>query len=155
MLWMIYVGFTAAAWIDRFATWRGALVKKHDAGQDVTLRPMPSFNSAVIALTNGESAAAVTAATALRQMPDETRERLVTLARSQTVPHVIYLAAPDVPAEEVDRLRELLISFSVDDPNGRAFFERTGFAGLDPVGEEQLRALDPYVADLKQALSAE
>jgi hypothetical protein len=68
---------------------------------------------------------------------------------------VIYLAAPDVPAEEVDRLRELLISFSVDDPNGRAFFERTGFAGLDPVGEEQLRALDPYVADLKQALSAE
>jgi starch synthase (maltosyl-transferring) len=29
--------FTAAAWIDRFGTWRDALRKKHDAGQDVGL----------------------------------------------------------------------------------------------------------------------
>jgi starch synthase (maltosyl-transferring) len=29
--------FTAAAWVDRFATWREALVKKYAAGQDVTL----------------------------------------------------------------------------------------------------------------------
>ena len=121
------------------------------SGQEVTLHPMPSFNSAVIALTNGESAAAVTAATALRQMPEETRGGLVTLGASRVVPHVIYLASPDVPAEELDRLRGLLLAFS-GEARGREFFERTGFAGLDPVSEEELRTLDPYVEDLKKAL---
>lgn len=130
------------------------LLKEHglQAGRDVLLQPMPSFNSAVIALTNGESAAAVTAATALKQMPEETRSRLVTLAKSKTVPHVIYLAAPNVPGTEVERVRELLRTFATDPTRGRPFFERTGFGGLDPIDEEQLRTLDPYVADLKQAL---
>lgn len=132
-----------------------ALLREHglQPGKDVTVQRMPSFNSAVIAVLNGKSAGAITAATALRQMPANVRDRLVTIASSEVVPHVIYMAGPEVPHTEVERARNLLLNMSAD-PNGLSFLERTGFAGLDPVSDDELKSLDPYVTELKQALTA-
>lgn len=122
-------------------------------GRDVDVRHFGSFNSAMLAVHAGKASAAVTAATALKQMAPEVRDALREIATTPAVPHVIYLAHPRVPAAEVRQLRELLVAFGKH-PGGAAFFEQTGFAGLEPPTPEQLRTLDPYVSALKRRLHA-
>jgi len=120
-------------------------------GRDVSMRAQVSFNSAVIAMRNGESAAAVTAATALNQMPAEVRDSLITLATSKSVSHVVSMANGKVPAEEAATMQRLLSEFGRQ-PAGKEFFQATGFIDFVRVSEEELRVLDVYVADLKKQL---
>jgi phosphonate transport system substrate-binding protein len=122
--------------------------------RDVTLRAMPSFSSAVIAMRNGESAAAVTAATALNQMPADTRARLTTLATTKSIPHVMCLAGPKVPAAESAEVARLLLAFADSGAAGNDFFATTGFVAFTRTSEAELRSLDVYVAELKKRLAA-
>ncbi len=121
--------------------------------RDVTVRAMPSFSSAVIALRNGEAAAAVTVATALNQMPQDIRARLTTLATSRPISHIMFLAGPQVPQAEAAEVRRLLLAFAGADPRGEQFFGATGFQSFTRIGEEELRALDGYVVELKKRLA--
>jgi ABC-type phosphate/phosphonate transport system substrate-binding protein len=128
----------------------------HDHGldptRDVTVRSLASFNSAILAVVNGEAAAAVTAPTALNQMPEATRASVRTIAASPAVPPLMYLASPAVPAAEVEAVQRALLAFGAE-PGGREFFKRTGFDGYAPLTTDELRALDPYVAGLKRQLA--
>lgn len=123
-------------------------------GRDVTFKPQASFNSAVIAMRNGESAGAITAPTALNQMPAETRDSLITLATSKAVPHVMCLASSKVPADEAAEMTRLLLAFAAPNAGAEDFFKATGFIGFARPNEAELRALDSYVANLKKQLVA-
>ena len=123
-------------------------------GRDVEVRHLASFNSAVLAVHNGQSAAALTATTALKQMPEEVRNGLREVAMTRAVPHVIYLAHPQVPAAEVNRMTELLLAFEKRSPQGSEFFDKTGFLGYERPTPQELRSLDPYVAEVKKQLAA-
>jgi len=131
------------------------LLREHGLvpGRKVTVRAYASFNSAVLAVQNGESDAAFTAQTALNQMPEETRSALRTIASTKVVPHVIYLASKQVPPKEVERMTRLLLSFSEDKPRGASFFKQTGFLGYVRPTAAELRNLDPYVTELKHQLA--
>jgi len=123
-------------------------------GRDVTMRPQASFNSAVIALRNGESAAAITAATALNQMPSEIRDSLTVLATTKAVSHVVSLANSKVPPEEAATMARLLTEFSKTQA-GKEFFKATGFIDFIHVSDEELQALDVYVGILKKQLNTQ
>jgi phosphonate transport system substrate-binding protein len=131
------------------------LLRSHglEPGKTITVRPSASFNSAVLAVQNGESDAAFTAQTALNQMPEETRSALRTIAATKVVPHVIYLANKKVPLKEVERMTRLLLGFSEDKPRGVPFFEQTGFLGYVRPTATELKNLDPYVTELKHQLA--
>lgn len=121
-------------------------------GRDVNLHAQTSFNSALIAMHNGESAAAITAATALKQMPAEVRENLVVLATTKSVPHNVCLASSKVPPHEAAEMTRLLLAFG-NTPAGEAFFRDTGFVGFVRSTEDDLVALDAYMVDLKRQLA--
>jgi phosphonate transport system substrate-binding protein len=121
-------------------------------GNNVSVRPSASFNTAVLAVQNGESDAAFTAQTALNQMSDETRATLRTIATTNAVPHVIVLASKRVPPKEVEHMTRLLLDFAEDKSKGVPFFEQTGFLGYVRPTAAELRDLDPYVAELKRQL---
>jgi len=124
-----------------------------EPNRKVTMRAYASFNSAVLAVQNGESDAAFTAQTALNQMPEETRSALRTIATTNTVPHVIFLASKKVPPIEVERMTRLLLEFSENKPRGAPFFEQTGFLGYVRPTAAELKNLDPYVTELKHQLA--
>ena len=131
-----------------------AVLREHGLvpGRTVSLRDYRAFNSAVLAVSAGEVAAAVTAETALNQMPPAVRGAVRRIASSPVVPHVMLIAHGAVPERERERVKALLLSFG-DDPAGKRFFERTGFGGYEPVAEQGLRALDPFVDDVEAALA--
>lgn len=121
--------------------------------RDVFLKSESSFNSAVIAVRNGASAAAATSPTALKQMPPEIRGSLLTLGTTKPVQGITYLASRKVPAKELAEMQQLLLEFSAT-AAGKAFFKNTGFIDLVRTSEDEMRALDVYVAELKKQLGA-
>ena len=120
-------------------------------GEDVIIRAYPSFNSAVLAVANGGCAAAVTAQSALNQMPAKIRAGLNTLAGSKAVPHVVLLANSQVPGAERERMKALLLAFN-DDPEGSLFLQRTGFQAYVEVKSGELVTLDPYLDEISAEL---
>jgi phosphonate transport system substrate-binding protein len=132
------------------------LLRDHglEPGKQVSVRPAASFNSAVLAVQNGESAAALTAPTALHQMPEATRAALRIIGTTRSVPHVIFLANRKVPSAEVERMTRLLLDFVADKTYGEPFFQHTGFQGFVRPTAEELRSLDPYVTELKRQLAS-
>ena len=120
-------------------------------GRDVSMQAQTSFNSALIGMRNGESAAAITSITALMQMPAETRADLLTLATTKAVPHNVCLANSKVAPAEVAEMTRLLLNFGAT-AAGEAFFHDTGFIGFVRITEDELRAVDGYVPEIKRRL---
>ncbi len=132
------------------------LLREHGLtpGRDVTVQPFPSFSSAVLAVYNGEADAAMTAETALTQMPKEVRSAMRIIGASAPVPPVMYMAHPRVARAELDQMLRLLLEFSGDRKYGAAFWRKTGFEGFERLRPAELRRMDPYLADLKRQLAA-
>ena len=121
-------------------------------GKDVELRAMPSHDTAVLALQKGDTAAAIVSVTALQQMPEELKNNIRTLAISNGIPHIMFLAHPKAPRREVADMTTLLLAFAENTPEGRRFMGDTGYIGLRPPTAREMKSLDPYVGDLKTLL---
>lgn len=122
-------------------------------GKDVVLQPVPSHDAAVLSLQkeNG-AAAAIVAVSALQQMPQELKGSVRTLATSNEVPPIMYLARPKTPRREVAHMTRLLLEFAENTPEGKKFMSDTGHLGLRPPTASEMKSLDPYVSDLKTLL---
>jgi len=121
-------------------------------GENVTLQTSSSHNSAVLSVQKKESAAAITATGALQQMPLELRSSVRILGKSDGVPNIMYLAHPGVPLAEVMRVRDALLDFADNTPEGRAFMDSTGFVGWRSPTAKEMSRLDPYANDVKDML---
>jgi phosphonate transport system substrate-binding protein len=116
---------------------------------DIKTRAYTSVNSSVLAVINADSDAAITAQTALNQMPENVRNNLRVIATSPPVPHMIYLANKQVPPAEVEKMVAILLDFSADTKRSEVFFKQTGFLGYARPTDDEMKNLDPYVAELK------
>lgn len=121
-------------------------------GTDVTVAPRVSHASAVLAVIQGEAAAAVTSVTALAQMPPEFEAAVKVIATTQRTPHVFYLANHKLPSGEISRIKRIVLEFAENTPEGRRFIARLNHQGLVRPDPGDLESMDPYVAQLKALL---
>lgn len=121
-------------------------------GTNLTIRAYPTFASAVLAVSTGEAAAAVSAATAFNQMRKTTGKMMMTIAESSSVPGVMIIARSDVDVSQRDAVRELLVKFHLSEA-GERFFTRTHFKRYRIPLDSELASLDPYVQQLKAVLA--
>jgi len=130
------------------------LLKKNGLtpGKDITVQPHPSFNAAILAVQNQQTAAAITAPTALNQMSEALRDSLRVIGTTANTPHVIFLANRQVPNPEAEQLTRALLEFIHDQRYGAAFFKQTGFQGYQRTTPAEMRSLDPYVLELRHQL---
>jgi phosphonate transport system substrate-binding protein len=120
--------------------------------KDLIIVPYPSHSSSVLAVTTGEVDAAFTAVTALNQMLATARDAVRTIATSPDVLAVMLIAREDVPPQEREKVRSLMLRFDQTD-EGRAFMVRTKLQGYREVTASELALLDPDVEALKVELS--
>lgn len=110
--------------------------------------PMPSVNSALIALERDELGAVVLTASQLQTLPPGTPGGQRTLARIGEVPGPVYVARPGTPPERLARLREALTGLTPDParPRSAANTRPVALAAAD------LDPLEPYAAYLRRQL---
>lgn len=121
-------------------------------GRDVSVRSTSSHANSLAALQRGDAVAAITSATALRQLSQSTvaAVRIVTVLGTTTP--LLYLASPALAPAEVETLRRTLMEFANGTEPGRRFVDELGHGGLAPVAPRDMASLDPLVADLKAQL---
>ncbi len=136
------------------AAHRHLLARGLAPGVDVLIRPMGSHANSLAALEKGESSAAVVSVTALKQVGGDWMARLRILARVAPTTPLLYLAHKRLGEAETARIRKLMFAFANDQAEGRRFMDALGHGGLKAVTDADMRALDPFVADLKALLAA-
>lgn len=121
-------------------------------GRDITIHPTGSHANSLAALLGGESAAAIVSVTALHQFGGDIDGKVRILARLPHTTPQLYLGHQRLGSVQLARLQQQLQTFANDTPQGRAFSRDLNHGGLRPVSAQDMRALDPYVRDLKGLL---
>lgn len=114
------------------------------AGRDYQIVERPSHGAAVGAVKAGEADAGLTTVTALRQMPAELQQQVRTVSTGLRFPHLFTIAHRRLGDALLGQLKEALLAFPASE-EGRLFMERNALLGYQPIGDEQIRALAPYV----------
>jgi phosphonate transport system substrate-binding protein len=125
-----------------------------ESDRDFRLVSAVSHNSAVLDVTRAKADAAITEAAALQQMPEELRNGVRVIATAGKAPHVMLMAHPRLGRSTIQKLRYLLEQFARNSPEGREFLVATGYEGMKPVSETEMKGLDPYAQEIPRILRA-
>lgn len=120
-------------------------------GKDFKLLETSSHNSAAYSVLSGESALAIVSPAGLKQMPSDIQEGLQIFAALPPIPALMWLAHPRI-SSEVPRLTTVLLGFSPQLPEGKQFFDTTGYQNMRDITEAEMKSLDPHLPYLKQQL---
>ena len=123
--------------------------------RDVTVKNMLNQGVAINFVISGEVAAAIVSDRAILQMPQSIREqiKIVYTWDKGAAPGIVYLASPDMPAEQIKQLSRAIQEFARDVPEGKELMQRWGYGGLVPITAEELQGLAPYGILLKEEIS--
>ena len=122
------------------------------AGKDYQIIERPSHGAAVGAVKAGEADAGLTTTTALKQLPADLQQQVRAITTAQRFPHLFTMANARLGDALVGRLREALLAFPATE-EGRQFMEKTAFGGYEPITEDKIKLLQPYV-DLYRRLDS-
>jgi phosphonate transport system substrate-binding protein len=121
------------------------------AGRDFEVLEKTTHGAAIAAVAVGDLDAALTTYTPLKQVPADVRAKVSELPTTVQVPHLMTLAHNRLGSAQVEQVRAALRSFQAT-PEGQAFFRDTGYLGYDPIGAQDLKALQIYVPIVKQMM---
>ena len=123
-----------------------------EPGKNVTVHYAVSHNSAVLDVSRGQSDAAVTGAIIFDQLPESIQKNLRILAKTGETSSMVMMANQNVPKDEVEQMKRVMLDFVDNTPEGKKFIKDTGYQGLRPPTEAEMKSLDPLVNDLKRQL---
>jgi len=142
--------------IDRLAITVMAAVQYLDdqgleSDQDYRMLEHRTHASVAHSLVNGVSAAAVTTSQGLLQIPDDIRRKLVIQKHIADIPAFVFLAKPDLPRPQAERIRALLLEFPRE-AEGIEFLGHTGYSGIRAVNENAMKRADTYLKETRKVL---
>lgn len=114
------------------------------------IQPMPSINSALIALERDELGAVVATQNHVQSLPAGTPLGQRTLARLEDVPGPVYVGRPDAAPEVLARWRDALTSFVPDPARPRTASNTRPV----PLTLTDLDVVEPHAAYLRRQLGA-
>ncbi|MEW6164406.1 MAG: phosphate/phosphite/phosphonate ABC transporter substrate-binding protein [Pseudomonadota bacterium] len=123
-----------------------------EAGRDYQIVERPSHGASITATVLGEADAGLATTTTMRQVPADIQAQVRILTTGLKFPHLFTLANKRLGAPMIARLQAALLGLTAEHPEGRVFFEKTGFGGYEEVGAEELAALKPYVAPTRRVM---
>lgn len=112
----------------------------------------PSFNTAAYAVQQQEAVLAIISPSAYKQLPEPLKSEMRVFQTLPEVPALIWMAPPKGRVEPA-RLKSALLNFTPETPEGRQFFEATGYAGMRAVSDEQMQSLDGIADRVKNLLN--
>jgi phosphonate transport system substrate-binding protein len=124
-------------------------------GVDFNLVNSKSHTSAIMSVVLGETNAAITTYTPVKQLTDEHIKSKIRILESDfAMPHLFTIANPSLSTENVKRLKTALLNFQ-SSQKGLEFFEKTGYKGYRDISKKDLDDVMPVLEDTKKFLGVE
>ena len=145
------------AMADRSALIRLASVKwLADQGlrseRDYSIVERPSHAASVSSALAGDVDAGLSTASALRQMPENVRQRVRSLPLPLSLPHLFTLLHRRNGEALRRQLRSVLMDFQ-ETPEGQKFLLESGFKGYDEISDADIKAVRPYAELYRRTLA--
>lgn len=115
------------------------------AGKEYEIIERPTHSASITATLRGEADAGLAVMAALKLQPPDVRKLVRPVATGLKFPNLFTLAHRRLGDPLIVRLQAALRGFTREHPEGRVFFEKTGYGGYDEIGPGDLAALRPYV----------
>ena len=122
------------------------------ADTDYTLRITAPHNTAVLSVMRGDTDAAIVGSGPYRLMPAELRDGVRILANVGTVINATFMAHPRLSADERTRVKDALLVFANESPEGKKFVKDNEFGGMKPLSSRDLKTMDRYTKEAKLLL---
>ncbi len=120
-------------------------------GVDVEVIHSASHNTAILAVARGDAEAAVTSAAVFENMPLRVNSHLRILTSTKKVPHMMFMAGPNLSDLEYQQLRRAMLAFTADGA-GKAFFATMGYGDMGPITDAAMHRLSPFITELNAKL---
>lgn len=118
-------------------------------GKTIIIRPTGSHANSLASLLSGEASAAIISVSALHQFGSDMEKKVRILARLPRTTPLLYMGHKRLGQQQLAQLEQQLLKFANNTPQGKAFSQELKHDGLKPVAEQDMKALDPFVQDLK------
>lgn len=123
-----------------------------EAGRDYTFQWSATHGNVALAVLRGEVQAGIIGTLPFKQLPTDITRQLLLLATSTSpVSSQILLAHRRLTPLQVQAIKDALLQFEKSE-TGQKFFKTTGLAGIRPIGESDLKQLDPYAREVTRML---
>ena len=120
--------------------------------RDYRFANVPSFNTAAYAVQQQEAVLAIISPAAYKQLPEPLKSDVRVFRALPEIPALIWMAPPKGRVQPA-RLKSVLLNFTPDTPQGRQFFETTGYAGMRAMSDAQMQSLDGFAGQVKKLLN--
>ncbi len=117
-------------------------------GKNITIIETRTHNNALYAPMRDEADASVTGVLIWHLLGQEFKDKLKVIGTTEKAPGFLLLVHPRMTAEIQNKLKDALLKFG-GTPEGKAYFENTGFIGFEPISDNTMKALDPYTKVLR------
>lgn len=126
------------------------LLQQHDLNteQDVSIQNVAGVNRPILLVSRGQADAAVTVAGILNSMPVYVQNSLQVIELTRDVPHIMFMASPDLDEASYNSIKDALLSFP-ETVAGERFFRDSQLGGLVPILDEDMQALEDSVVLLQ------
>lgn len=126
------------------------LLQQHDLNteHDVRIQNVAGINRPILLVSRGQADAAVTVAGVLNSMPVYVQDSLKVLEFTRDVPHIMFMASPDLDEASYRLIKKSLLEFP-ETVTGARFFRDSQLGGLDPILDEDMQALEDFVVLLQ------
>lgn len=118
---------------------------------DYKVLETPSHNSVAHSVMSGESLLGITSPAGVHKWPAEFKERLDIYAELTQRQGVSWMAHPRLGPEYTKRIQALLLRFQ-NTPQGKQFFQDTGYKGLRVVSEKDMKVFDEFAKEVEEQL---
>ena len=122
-------------------------------GRDFTVVERPTHAASLMAALHGEADAGLAMGTIFKLQPEEVRRQLRPVMTGHSYPNLFTLAHRRLGTTLTARLLQALSAFPAD-PEGKAFFDKTGYGGYDEITAAELDVLKPFVQMTRALLPA-
>jgi phosphonate transport system substrate-binding protein len=118
-------------------------------GKNITIIETRTHNNALYAPLRHEADAGITGILLWEKLTGEQKDQLRVISISRGVPGFMLMANPHMPKQDVDRLRQAMLTFNTT-PEGKAYFNASGLQGFGLIDDATMRSLDPYTSVITQ-----
>ena len=110
-----------------------------------------SQNTAIISVAQGKSDAVIIAHFALDQSPEDQRQAVRVIYRSEVLPNVTLLASPKLDQALREKIGASLLRLA-GSPEGADFLEKSRYQGIQKADADFMKTLDPYLKETRKQL---
>ena len=145
---------TGQRWLGQQGLKAGGVAGSASSGDggDYVLHITPPHYTAVLSVILGDTDAAIVGSGPYRLMPAELRDGVRILANVGTVINATFMAHPRLSANERTRIKEALLAFANESPEGKKFVKDNEFGGMKPLSSHDLKTMDFYTKEAKLLL---